>query len=80
MARTDPQFNVRMPSEIKQALMQVAEANRRSINSEIIAAIQFWIEANKKQNTPSIIRELSKSEQEAIDSAINILTKIRNKS
>lgn len=44
MARTDPQFNVRMPAEIKQQLTELASANHRSINAEIIAAIQAWIE------------------------------------
>ena len=44
MARTDPQFNVRMPAEIKQKLTELASVNHRSINAEIIAAIQAWIE------------------------------------
>lgn len=54
MARTDPQFNVRMPAEVKQKLTALATENHRSINAEIIAAIQHWIEAHDKTNTDAV--------------------------
>lgn len=78
MARTDPQFNVRMPPEIKKQLTQIAETNRRSINAEIIAAIQLWIKMHKEQQIPSINNKLTQSEREAVDIAIKVLNKIRN--
>ncbi|MDM1814958.1 Arc family DNA-binding protein [Serratia ureilytica] len=78
MARDDPQFNVRMPAEIKQQLTHIASTNRRSINAEIIAAIQLWIKMHKEKQIPSTSRELTKSEKEAMDIAINILTSIRD--
>lgn len=77
MARTDPQFNVRMPEEIKQELKHIAATNRRSINAEIIAAIQLWIKAHKEQVIPSTSQDLTKSEKEAMDIAIEVLKKIR---
>lgn len=40
MARNDPQFNVRMPPELKDSLVEMAEKRNRSINAEIISAIQ----------------------------------------
>ncbi|MFP9529091.1 Arc family DNA-binding protein [Pectobacterium brasiliense] len=78
MSRTDPQFNVRMPAEIKQQLTHIAATNRRSINAEIVAAIQLWIKVHKEQQIPSTSQELTKSEKEAMDIAIKVLTKVRD--
>ncbi|MDF8330597.1 Arc family DNA-binding protein [Aeromonas salmonicida] len=36
MARKDPQFNVRMPQELKEMIEASARDNQRSINAEII--------------------------------------------
>ncbi|WP_324019912.1 Arc family DNA-binding protein [Aeromonas hydrophila] len=36
MARKDPQFNVRMPQELKEMIEVSARDNQRSINAEII--------------------------------------------
>lgn len=78
MARTDPQFNVRMPEDIKQQLTSIAATNRRSINAEIIAAIQLWIKLHKEKTIPSASQELTKSEIEAMDIAIDVLKKLRH--
>ncbi len=76
MARNDPQFNVRMPDEIKQQLTHIAATNRRSINAEIISAIELWIKIHKRQLIPSSSRILTKSEQEAFDVAIDVLKRV----
>lgn len=78
MARNDPQFNVRMPDEIKQQLTSIAATNRRSINAEIIAAIQLWIKMHKEQVIPSSSQHLTKSEQEALDVTIDVLKRVRD--
>lgn len=78
MARNDPQFNVRMPDEIKQQLTHIAATNRRSINAEIIAAIQLWIKMHKEQVIPSSSQHLTKSEQEALDVTIDVLKRVRD--
>ncbi|WP_208744587.1 Arc family DNA-binding protein [Citrobacter portucalensis] len=78
MARNDPQFNVRMPDEIKQQLTHIAATNRRSINAEIIAAIQLWIKIHKEQVIPSSSQHLTKSEQEALDVTIDVLKRVRD--
>ncbi|MBK5146000.1 Arc family DNA-binding protein [Budviciaceae bacterium BWR-B9] len=44
MSRRDPQFNVRIPSELKDKLVTLAERNKRSINTEIVAAIEAAVE------------------------------------
>jgi len=68
-----------MPEEIKQQLTHIAATNRRSINAEIIAAIQSWIKAHKEQVIPSSNQMLTKSESEALEIAINVLTKIKDR-
>ncbi|ECT9877610.1 Arc family DNA-binding protein [Salmonella enterica subsp. enterica serovar Oranienburg] len=78
MARNDPQFNVRMPDEIKQQITHIAATNRRSINAEIIAAIQLWIKMHKEQVISSSSQHLTKSEQEALDVTIDILKRLRD--
>lgn len=40
MARTDPHFKIRIPTELKQRLEAVAAANKRSITAEIIARLE----------------------------------------
>lgn len=39
MTREDPQFNLRMPLEIKEKVKQRARMNGRSLNSEILQII-----------------------------------------
>ncbi|EJQ6148309.1 Arc family DNA-binding protein [Escherichia albertii] len=78
MARNDPQFNVRMPDDIKQQLTHIAATNRRSINAEIIAAIQLWIKIHKEQVIPSSSHHLTKSEKEALDVTIDVLKRVRD--
>ncbi|EBG6782536.1 Arc family DNA-binding protein [Salmonella enterica] len=78
MARNDPQFNVRMPDEIKQQITHIAATNRRSINAEIIAAIQLWIKMHKEQVISSSSQHLTKSEQKALDVTIDVLKRLRD--
>lgn len=40
MARTDPQFNLRIPLELKERLEEAAAANRRSVTAELIARLE----------------------------------------
>lgn len=46
MVRTDPQFNVRIPAELKQQMTSVSEMNKRSINAKIIAILQLWMKVD----------------------------------
>lgn len=50
MARRDPQFNVRIPAELKQAIEEAAKENNRSINSEIVYRLQQSFENPSKQS------------------------------
>ncbi|EKN6261112.1 TPA: Arc family DNA-binding protein [Yersinia enterocolitica] len=49
MARNDPQFNVRMPADLKEKLTTLAEENGRSINAEIVKAIEDAIDRQKAE-------------------------------
>ena len=39
MGRDDPQFNLRLPYELKEKLKQRAKSNGRSINSELVQIV-----------------------------------------
>jgi len=41
MARSDAVFNLRLPEELKERVVDAAARNKRSINSEIISAIEY---------------------------------------
>lgn len=45
MARNDPQFNVRMPQELKEMIEASAKDNQRSINAEIVHHLRNAMEA-----------------------------------
>lgn len=40
MARTDPQFNLRLHQSLKDKIDNAAQSNNRSINSEIVARLE----------------------------------------
>lgn len=41
MTKRDPQINVRLPQELKDKLHALAEGNKRSVNAEVIAAVEL---------------------------------------
>lgn len=40
MSRTDPQFNLRIPEELRDRVMTAAKTNKRSATAEIIARLE----------------------------------------
>lgn len=58
-------FNVRFPDGMRDAIAEKAKANGRSMNSEIIAALETWL-------TSDSVEELS---QKNVDRVIRIATK-----
>lgn len=40
MSRTDPQFNLRIPAELKRRVEDAAQQNKRSATAEIIARLE----------------------------------------
>ena len=49
MARTDPQFNVRMPADLKEKIEEAAKENGRSMNAEIVYRLQKSIEEDQAE-------------------------------
>lgn len=43
----NPQVNLRLPVEVKEALVELAEANGRSVNAEMVAALEAWALKNQ---------------------------------
>uniref|UniRef100_UPI0036D80F03 Arc family DNA-binding protein n=1 Tax=Photorhabdus sp. RM322S TaxID=3342825 RepID=UPI0036D80F03 len=39
MARTEPQINIRLPQDLKEAVQNMASDNKRSVNAEIVAVL-----------------------------------------
>lgn len=42
-----PQVNLRLPEELKARINELAEANGRSANAEMVAALEAWAIKNK---------------------------------
>ncbi|HBL0735330.1 Arc family DNA-binding protein [Citrobacter sp. RHBSTW-00678] len=42
-----PQVNLRLPVEIKDRLTELAEANNRSLNAEMVAALSAWTKTHE---------------------------------
>lgn len=42
-----PQVNLRLPLEIKEKMAEIANANNRSLNAEMVAALEAWVMKNK---------------------------------
>lgn len=42
-----PQVNLRLPIEIKEQLSELADANGRSLNAEMVAALEAWALKNQ---------------------------------
>lgn len=58
MARNDPQFNLRVPAELKIAVEEAAKKSGRSINAEAVYRLE---QSFSKQNTSSQLIDLSQA-------------------
>jgi len=47
MSREDPKVNIRLPADLKEQLHTLAAENKRSVNAEVVAAIENAIRSNK---------------------------------
>lgn len=64
-----PQVNLRMPEELKARINELAEANGRSANAEMVAAMEAWVIKNKHVQAldlATITERLLKLEEEVI--------------
>lgn len=47
--QTDPQFKLRLPPKLKEAIEEAAQRNNRSISAEILARLQDSITYDRKE-------------------------------
>lgn len=47
MSREDPKVNIRLPADLKDQLHAMAADNKRSVNSEVVAAIEVAVGLHK---------------------------------
>lgn len=62
-----PQVNLRLPEEIKDRIVELAEFNGRSANAEMVAALEAWTMKNKHLqpiDLASIYEKVSNLEKE----------------
>ncbi|WP_428054910.1 Arc family DNA-binding protein [Devosia oryzisoli] len=52
LARSDPQVNIRIPPDMRERIRERAEANRRSMNSEIVHYLDRALAA-ENENGPA---------------------------
>ena len=47
-----PQVNLRLPEELKEKVVDIANQNGRSANAEMVAAIEAWVAASENRLAP----------------------------
>ena len=47
MSREDPKVNVRLPADLKEQLHALAAENKRSVNAEVVAAIEHAVHSHQ---------------------------------
>ncbi len=57
MARTDPQFNLRLPQSLKESIDDAAQKNNRSINAEIVLRLQQSFLEYPSENAERILQK-----------------------
>lgn len=48
MSRLDPQINLRVPAWLKEQIKKEADANRRSVNAEIVKRLEDSVDVNER--------------------------------
>ncbi|MGH1475294.1 Arc family DNA-binding protein [Yersinia proxima] len=54
MARDEPKVNIRLPQELKDKLHELAAKNKRSVNAEVVAAIEEALIKDKIDHPESV--------------------------
>lgn len=67
MSSEDVQTNLRLPTELKERLVEVASANKRSLSAEVAARLEasFTASASAKESIPIVIKVLEDKLSEA---------------
>ncbi|SFN29817.1 Arc-like DNA binding domain-containing protein [Izhakiella capsodis] len=73
-------FNVRLPNGMRDAVAEKAKKSGRSMNSEIIAALEFWLSSDmhdslQQKETDRVIRIATKAFAEEISRNYDLFPK-----
>ncbi|MDR5610500.1 MULTISPECIES: Arc family DNA-binding protein [unclassified Arsenophonus] len=55
----NPQINIRLPIDLKDAVQKMAEDNKRSVNAEIVSVLINAVKKHHLEKTPLALKELS---------------------
>lgn len=81
MTIRDPQINIRLPADLKEQLHALAAENKRSVNAEVVAAIEQAIDSHnrfKRKNDEAYLESglpISLKTEEVLKEISEILSK-----
>lgn len=79
MARTDPQFNLRVPQELKQLVEDAAKKSGRSINAEAVFRLeQSFTQDKKLLEISSVMTKTMTNSLETIDTALSKIVHLQD--
>lgn len=79
MSRLNPQFNVRISPELKEQVIELAKKNKRSINAEVVAALERSVRESGKviqDENGDIHIFLTKMESSLLESQLSMIKEI----
>ncbi|EAP9736176.1 Arc family DNA-binding protein [Salmonella enterica] len=79
MSRLNPQFNVRISPELKEQVIELAKKNKRSINAEVVAALERSVRESGKviqDENGDIHISLTKMEASLLESQLSMIKEI----
>lgn len=77
-------FNLRFPDGMRDAIAEKAKKNGRSMNSEIVAALEVWLSGgemkeNSQKNMDTMVRIAVKAFTEEISKKYDLVPKLKDK-
>lgn len=72
----NPQVNLRLPDELKNRVAELAEANGRSANAEMVAAIESWV--NKHKNIQPLDLAALAQRLAILEKEVDLLKKVND--
>lgn len=75
MSREDPQLRIRLPLKLKNGIENAAIKNGRSMNSEIVRAIELYLNGNEQVKSDDILQRLKTEIVDELEKRFNITRK-----
>lgn len=68
-------FNLRLPDGMRDEIAKVAEANGRSMNSEIVRVLELYLNGNGEVKSDDILQRLKAEIVDELEKRFNITSK-----